>query len=326
MADGYALVGHAFENVSVAGVLNCYQTCQPNCRCISFNFLTNVQQDNCQLNEENRHLKPGALMPLRGSQYYDVVIDYSVKTASSSSPCTQCYNRCCRDQPCLNGGTCRENCEAAEKRFICYCPAGFTGQLCENCQEGALGMESGAIADGQISASSEYGVGVSAIQARLNLKSNIKRGGWEPAIKNVHQWLQIDLLKQNTRVKGVATQGRNDNYHRVTKYKLQYSNDAVTFQYYKEQGQSQDKLSPPKCQLTYPNQVFAGNTDSDTVVYHDLNPPITARYIRFRPVTWNFQIAMRVELYHGCPGVRKQPGFKKTRTIPFKFFSVKDFY
>ncbi len=79
MANGYALIGHVFENVSVAGVLNCYQACRPNCRCISFNFLTNVDQDNCQLNEENRHLKPGALMPMEGSKYYDLVINYSVK-------------------------------------------------------------------------------------------------------------------------------------------------------------------------------------------------------------------------------------------------------
>ncbi len=79
MADGYALIGHVFANVSVAGALNCYQICQPNCRCISFNFLTNVNQDNCQLNEENRHLKPSALVPIKGSQYYDVVITYGVK-------------------------------------------------------------------------------------------------------------------------------------------------------------------------------------------------------------------------------------------------------
>ena len=76
MADGYALIRHAFENVSVRGELSCYKRCQPNCRCISFNFLKNVNQDNCQLNEENRHLKPGALMALEGSQYYDLVIDY----------------------------------------------------------------------------------------------------------------------------------------------------------------------------------------------------------------------------------------------------------
>ena len=79
MADGYALIGQVFQNISVAGVLSCYMTCQSKCRCVSFNFLTNVNQDNCQLNEENRHLNPDALKPMKGSQYYDLVIDYRVK-------------------------------------------------------------------------------------------------------------------------------------------------------------------------------------------------------------------------------------------------------
>ena len=47
------------------------------------------------------------------------------------------------------------------------------------------------------------------------------------------------------------------------------------------------------------SKVFAGNIDQNTVVYHDLNPPITARYIRFKPVEWQDWISMRVELY-GC--------------------------
>ncbi|KAL9969124.1 hypothetical protein ACROYT_G021296 [Oculina patagonica] len=191
MVDGYALIGHVFENVSVVGVLNCYQSCRPNCRCISFNFLTNVDRDNCQLNEENRHLKPGALKPKKGSKYYDVVIVYSVKTASSSSPCTQCFNRCCSDQPCLNGGTCRENCEANEKRFICDCPPGFTGQLCETygCKlQEAFGLESGAILDAQITASSEYSNEDTASHGRLHGST-----AWSSKTKNVNEWLQIDL-------------------------------------------------------------------------------------------------------------------------------------
>ena len=59
MVDGHALVGHVFANVSVTKVMDCYRACQPNCRCISFNFLKYSNQDNCQLNEENQHLKPG---------------------------------------------------------------------------------------------------------------------------------------------------------------------------------------------------------------------------------------------------------------------------
>ena len=46
-------------------------------------------------------------------------------------------------------------------------------------------------------------------------------------------------------------------------------------------------------------QEFDGNTDKNSVIYHDLNAPITARYIRFLPVEWNDEISMRVELY-GC--------------------------
>ena len=47
---------------------------------------------------------------------------------------------------------------------------------------------------------------------------------------------------------------------------------------------------------------LSGNTDGTTVVSHDLNPPILARYIRFRPLAWHRVIAMRVELY-GCQGM-----------------------
>ena len=46
-------------------------------------------------------------------------------------------------------------------------------------------------------------------------------------------------------------------------------------------------------------QEFDGNIDENSVVYHDLNPSITARYIRFLPVEWEDEISLRVELY-GC--------------------------
>lgn len=85
MKDEHALLGHAFKNVSVARVMDCYKACQPNCRCISFNFLTNTDRENCQLNEENRHLKPDSLKPTIGSQYYDMVIilDHNVQVGLS---------------------------------------------------------------------------------------------------------------------------------------------------------------------------------------------------------------------------------------------------
>ena len=49
--------------------------------------------------------------------------------------------------------------------------------------------------------------------------------------------MQIDLGNQHTKVTRVATQGRNAAYSQwVTKYKLQYSDDGVNFQYYQENG------------------------------------------------------------------------------------------
>ena len=48
--------------------------------------------------------------------------------------------------------------------------------------------------------------------------------------------------------------------------------------------------------------MFIGNQDSDTVAYNSLTPPITARYIRFKPVEWYSHISMRIEIY-GCQGI-----------------------
>jgi len=40
-------------------------------------------------------------------------------------------------------------------------------------------------------------------------------------------------------------------------------------------------------------------------VSHDLNPPVTARYIRFQPIASRNWVAMRVELY-GCQGIAQE--------------------
>ena len=112
-------------------------------------------------------------------------------------------------------------------------------------------MESGAISDSQISASSELDGKHSAIQGRLNSQeTSVKAGAWVAATDNVSQWLQVDLGNQSTKVTRVATQGRHyssqwpHGHHSqwVTKYKVQYSDDGVNFQYYREQGQTADKV------------------------------------------------------------------------------------
>ncbi|KAL9957479.1 hypothetical protein ACROYT_G039117 [Oculina patagonica] len=153
------------------------------------------------------------------------------------------------------------------------------------CQE-ALGMESGGIKDAQISASSEWRANHASTLGRLHFKqTGNKQGAWSAGRNDANQWLQIDLIGQY-KVTRVATQGRNGHDQWVTKYKLQYGDDGKNFKYYQEPGNNADKE-------------FDGNSNRDTVVYQDLNPPITARYIRFVPVAWLQHISMRAELY-GC--------------------------
>ena len=50
-------------------------------------------------------------------------------------------------------------------------------------------------------------------------------------------------------------------------------------------------------------QVFLANKDSNTIVYNILNPPITTRFIRIKPMEWRGRISMRMEIY-GCPGIQ----------------------
>jgi len=98
-------------------------------------------------------------------------------------------------------------------------------------------MESGAMSDAQISASSQWNAYHAAKQARLHFQA---RPGiawsWAARTNHVNQWLQIDLGYQYTNVTLVATQGRNAYFQRVTICKLQYSDDGVNFQNYSEHG------------------------------------------------------------------------------------------
>ena len=101
-------------------------------------------------------------------------------------------------------------------------------------------MENGAIPDSQISASSSYHSS-KPHYARLNSKpvQRNRKGSWSAGSDDSSQWLQIDLGDQFTNVTCVATQGRQDYPQWVTKYNLQYSNDAITFHFYTdEKGQA----------------------------------------------------------------------------------------
>ena len=99
-----------------------------------------------------------------------------------------------------------------------------------------LGMESGAILDSQIIASSVHSSTTAHFHPRLHFKQTASTAGsWSARTNNINQWLQVNLL-ETTEVICIATQGRNKIQQWVTKYKLQYGEDGHTFKFYKQKG------------------------------------------------------------------------------------------
>ena len=105
-------------------------------------------------------------------------------------------------------------------------------------------MENGEILDKKITSSSQVDMIHAAIQGRLHFQATPgKAGSWSAGSEDSSPWLQVDLNIQNTRVTRVATQGRNGPFAQwVTEYKLQYSNGGVSFKYYKEPGQTIERV------------------------------------------------------------------------------------
>ena len=105
-------------------------------------------------------------------------------------------------------------------------------------------MENNAIADEQISASSQLDANHATSKGRLQFQAASNNGGsWSALANDVNQWLQVDLGNHETMVTRVATQGSNAKDQWVTKYTLQFSYDGFKFQYYSEPGQNESKVS-----------------------------------------------------------------------------------
>ena len=123
----------------------------------------------------------------------------------------------------------------------------FLKHLFIECQ-GQLGMENGLILDTQISASSYWSEKYAPFKSRLHKA----QPNWVSSKVDTNQWLQIDVLGTNgkyTKVTRIATQGRANESTKqwVTQYKVQYSNDGLSFTNYTEKGQTTDKVSCFKC-------------------------------------------------------------------------------
>ena len=86
-----------------------------------------------------------------------------------------------------------------------------------------LGIESGNVTGGQLTASSVNG-NYQAANAILN-----QEGAWIPLTNDQNQWLQIDLHRQIL-VSGVVIQGRPDVKSWVTRYQFEYALDGISWE------------------------------------------------------------------------------------------------
>ena len=77
--ENHALYDHSFKNLTVQSHKDCFENCAWDCRCKSFNFVTRMKQKNCQLNEQDRYVEPGALKRTIGFSYHEIGIEYNIK-------------------------------------------------------------------------------------------------------------------------------------------------------------------------------------------------------------------------------------------------------
>ncbi|XP_029195147.2 coagulation factor VIII-like [Acropora millepora] len=170
--------------------------------------------------------------------------------------------------------------------FVLYLVA--TEETIAGCSS-PLGMKSGLIKDHQLAASSSMSEFMLPSEGRLhNTMRLTSLGAWCSKEIDTDQWFQIDLLR-TTNVTAIASQGleiMGDDGYWVTQYSLNYSCDGVRWFPHWHEGTS---------------MIFQGNNDSDNVVTNQLPVPITARFIRVKPLEWNQlgTICLRLELY-GC--------------------------
>ncbi|XP_030848296.1 lactadherin isoform X2 [Strongylocentrotus purpuratus] len=180
----------------------------------------------------------------------------------------------------------------------------WTGGHCGPIQDGSpLGLESGAIPDSSLTASSEYDANHGPFRGRLNIaKVGALTGGWSAKTNDLNQWIQVDLLATYSIIR-VATQGREDYSQWVTSFKIACSMDSVTF----------DTVKDPT--NTDNDNIFPGNSDRNTVVYNRLPVPMLCRYVRILPYTWHDHISLRMELFGEYPATT-EPTTNPTTLTP----------
>uniref|UniRef100_A0A8C7ZAU7 Contactin associated protein 2 n=1 Tax=Oryzias sinensis TaxID=183150 RepID=A0A8C7ZAU7_9TELE len=129
-------------------------------------------------------------------------------------------------------------------------------------------------------------------------------GGWSPLDSDHYQWLQVDLGSRK-QVSAIATQGRYSSSDWTTRYRLLYSDTGRNWKPYHQDGNI---------------WAFSGNSNSESVVRHELQQGIVARFLRLIPLAWSEEgrIGLRIEIY-GCSYWADVINFDGQGVISYRF-------
>ncbi|XP_074611775.1 uncharacterized protein LOC141866211 isoform X2 [Acropora palmata] len=168
------------------------------------------------------------------------------------------------------------------------------------CRMTSVGVsDRNVIYDPRFSASSSLS-GSPPSNGRLNGAS-----AWIPSSNNNNNdYLQIDLGSVYV-VCAVATQGNPSANDWTKTYKIETSLDNVNWQWYQENNAA---------------KIFTGNSQRQEIVKNDLYNPLAVKFIRFYPVNFTRNKALRVEVFGSKQGCLSSVGNEKG--VPSQLFSV----
>ncbi|CAB3239227.1 unnamed protein product [Arctia plantaginis] len=125
-------------------------------------------------------------------------------------------------------------------------------------------------------------------------------GSWNPSVSDKNQYIQVEFPRREP-IYGVVMQGSPlfDQY--VTSYEVLYGDDGKVF------STVNGPDGKPK--------VFRGPVDNQTPKKQMIEPPIEAKVVRIKPLTWHEQIAVRFELI-GCQEPVETESTSEASTTP----------
>ena len=234
--------------------------------------------------------------------------------------CNETERGPCSPNPCYNDAKCLVTLDTQRgdifTEYICQCPVGYSCIHCETGCSTQLGMEGGAIADSQISASSVY-MGFMGLQRWGPELARLYRTGivnaWTASNYDSKPWIQVNLLRK-MRVSGVMTQGasRAGRAEYLKTFKVAYSLDGRKFEFIQDESGG--------------DKEFLGNLDNNSLKVNMFNPTLEAQYIKLYPVSCHRGCTLRFELLgcelHGC----SEPLGLKNNTIPDSQMSASSSY